>query len=132
MTARTNRYSFSFVMLAAIIVGTHEYVSAETPHSNERSQVIKLLKSIENNQYESFVEDGSEYFRSRISKQHLANVSERLGQQLKNGFEVIYLTEFKQAGLVGSVWKIEYKDGSDDALAKIFIEGGKVAGFWFQ
>ena len=73
--------------------------------------MIKLLKSIENNQYETFLEDGSEYFRSRISKQHFANVSERLGQQLKNGFDVIYLTSFKQAGLVGTLWKIEYRDG---------------------
>ncbi len=107
-------------------------VQAQTPDPGIQSQVIKLLKSIENNQYETFLEDGSEYFRSRISKQHFANVSERLGQQLKNGFDVIFLTQFKQAGLVGSLWKIEYRDGSDDALAKIFMEDGKIAGFWFQ
>jgi hypothetical protein len=123
---------FAIMLIVFIIVATKEPVRAQTPDPEARSQVIKLLKSIEDNQYETFVEDGSEYFRSRISKQHFANVSERLGQQLKNGFEVIYLTQFKQAGLVGTLWKIEYRDGSDDALAKIFTEDGKIAGFWFQ
>jgi hypothetical protein len=115
-----------------LVIAAPPDVQAQTPDPGIHSQVVKLLKSIENNQYETFLEDGSEYFRSRISKQHFANVSERLGQQLKNGFDVIYLTQFKQAGLVGTLWKIEYRDGSDDALAKIFMEDGKIAGFWFQ
>jgi hypothetical protein len=109
-----------------------EPVQAQTADHGARSQVLKLLKSIEDNQYATFIEDGSDYFKSRISEQHFANVSQRLGQQLKNGFDLIYLTQFKQAGLVGTLWKIEYRDGSDDALAKIFNEDGKIAGFWLQ
>lgn len=123
---------FAIMLIVFVIGATKEQVQAQSPDAEAHSKVIKLLKSIENNQYETFLEDGSEYFRSRISKQHFANVSERLGQQLKNGFDVIYLTSFKQAGLVGTLWKIEYRDGSDDALAKIFTEDGKIAGFWFQ
>jgi hypothetical protein len=123
---------FAIMLIVFIIGATKELVQAQSPDTEAKSKVIKLLKSIENNQYETFLEDGSEYFRSRISKQHFDNVSERLGQQLKNGFDVIYLTSFKQAGLVGTLWKIEYRDGSDDALAKIFTEDGKIAGFWFQ
>jgi len=122
----------AITILVLLIFEARGTVEAQSPDTEAQSKVIKLLKSIENNQYETFLEDGSEYFRSRISKQHFDNVSERLGQQLKNGFDVIYLTSFKQAGLVGTLWKIEYRDGSDDALAKIFTEDGKIAGFWFQ
>ena len=98
---------FAITILVLLIFEARGTVEAQSPDTEAQSKVIKLLKSIENNQYETFLEDGSEYFRSRISKQHFANVSERLGQQLKNGFDVIYLTQFKQAGLVGTLWKIE-------------------------
>lgn len=104
----------------------------ETPHPDVRSLVIKLLKCIEDDQYETFVEGGSDYFKSRISKEHFHNVSERLAQHLKNGYDIKFLTEFKQADLVGTLWKIEYRDGFDDALVKIFMENGKIAGLWFQ
>ncbi|MCL5125385.1 MAG: hypothetical protein M1511_12995 [Deltaproteobacteria bacterium] len=104
----------------------------QSQHPEERDIVIKLLKSIENDQYATFIERGSDYFKSRISQRHFHNVSERLAQHLKNGFDVIFLTEFKEAGLVGTLWKIEYRDGFDDALVKIFLEDGKVAGVWFQ
>lgn len=119
-------------ILFLVVLTTIESVQAQPADTAARAQVLKLLKSIEDNQYATFIEDGSDYFKSRISEQHFANVSQRLGQQLKNGFDLIYLTQFKQAGLVGTLWKIEYRDGSDDALAKIFNEDGKIAGFWFQ
>lgn len=123
---------YLITLLVLVMLSVKEPVQAQTPDPVARAQVIKLLKSIEDNQYASFIEDGSDYFKSRISEQHFANVSQRLGQQLKNGFDLIYLTQFKQAGLVGTLWKIEYRDGSDDALAKSFNEDGKIAGFWFQ
>jgi hypothetical protein len=122
----------SITLIFMAIFSTNGLVQAQTPDPSARAQVLKLLKSIEDNQYATFIDDGSDYFKSRISEQHFANVSQRLGQQLKNGFDLIYLTQFKQAGLVGTLWKIEYRDGSDDALAKIFNEDGKIAGFWFQ
>lgn len=114
------------------VLGSRGYAQTVGPHPKQKAEVFKLLKSLENNQYAAFIEDGSDYFKSRISEQHFSNVSQRVAQQLKNGYDLIYLTEFKQAGLVGTLWKIEFKDGSDDALAKIFLEDGKIAGFWFQ
>ena len=119
-------------LIAISAVAYAENAHIQPRHPEDRDLVIKLLKAIENDQYNAFVEGGSDYFKSRISQQHFHNVSERLGQHLRNGFDVIFLTEFKQAGLVGTLWKIEYRDGFDDALAKIFQEDGKIAGFWFQ
>jgi hypothetical protein len=122
------------VFFVLVVLTASRIVNAQTkaPHPDERAQVIKLLKCIENDQYGAFVEGGSDYFKSRISEEHFHNVSERLAQHLKNGYEVKFLTEFKQADLVGTLWKIEYRDGFDDALVKIFMENGKIAGVWFQ
>jgi hypothetical protein len=120
------------ISTAITVLGSHGYAQTVGPHPKQQAEVLKLLKSLENDQYAAFIEDGSDYFKSRISEQHFNNVSQRVAQQLKNGYDLIYLTEFKQAGLVGTLWKIEFKDGSDDALAKIFLEDGKIAGFWFQ
>jgi len=30
------------------------------------------------------------------------------------------------------VWKISFKDGSDDDLVKMTLQNGKLAGFWIQ
>jgi hypothetical protein len=117
---------------ADIVFDSHGYAQTVGPHPKQQAEVLKLLKSLENNQYASFIEDGSDYFKSRISEQHFNNLSQRVAQQLKNGYDLIYLTEFKQAGLVGTLWEIEFRDASADALAKIFLEDGKIQGFWFQ
>ncbi|MGC8660615.1 MAG: hypothetical protein ACP5U1_16225 [Desulfomonilaceae bacterium] len=122
-------------VLLPLMIWTYSHSAAQVQqyqHPEERDMVTKLLKSIQDDQYDTFIEHGSDYFKSRISREHFHNVSERLAQHLKNGFDVIFLTEFKQAGVVGTLWKIEYRDGFDDALAKIFLENGKVEGFWFQ
>ena len=124
-----------FTLVFILFVPTADRIAkaqTQPQHPDERAQVIKLLECIENDQYGTFIEGGSDYFKSRISEQHFHNVSERLAQHLKNGYDVKFLTEFKQADLVGTLWKIEYRDGFDDALAKIFMENGKIAGFWFQ
>ncbi|MHB8202442.1 MAG: hypothetical protein ACYDHG_01900 [Desulfomonilaceae bacterium] len=121
-----------FFVLVVLTASRIANAQTQAPHPDESAQVIKLLKCIENDQYGAFVEGGSDYFKSRISKEHFHNVSERLAQHLKNGYDIKFLTEFKQADLVGTLWKIEYRDGFDDALVKIFMENGKIEGLWFQ
>jgi len=45
---------------------------------------------------------------------------------------VFYLGELKQQGMSVHLWKLVYKDGENDTLAKLVLTGDKVAGVLFQ
>jgi hypothetical protein len=51
---------------------------------------------------------------------------------MKKGYECVRLGELTQQGCRVLLWKLAYKDGGDDTLAKLVLKDGKVAGFWLQ
>jgi hypothetical protein len=92
----------------------------------------KLLKAVEDNDYNSFVADGNDAFKAGITKQLLQGVSGLFAPRLKKGYECSYLGQLKQQGHTVLLWKITFKDGGDDTLAKLGMKDEKVAGFWLQ
>lgn len=95
-------------------------------------QLNKLLKAVEANDYERFVADGTSSFKTGITKQIFEGVSAQMIPRMKLGYKAQYLGSLKQRGQDVSVWKIIYKDGGDDTLAKMWLQDGKVAGFLLQ
>lgn len=59
-------------------------------------------------------------------------VSKQLVPRMKKGYTCFYLGELKQQGYSVYLWKLVYKDGENDTLAKLVLTGGKVAGVSFQ
>jgi hypothetical protein len=51
---------------------------------------------------------------------------------MKKGYTCSRLEELTQQGGRVLLWKLTYKDGGDDTLAKLVLEDRKVAGFWLQ
>jgi hypothetical protein len=51
---------------------------------------------------------------------------------MKKGYDATYLGELKQSGCKVYLWKLAYKDGRDDTLARLSLKDGKVAGFLLQ
>jgi hypothetical protein len=92
----------------------------------------KLLKSVEENDYAAFVADGTDEFKAGLTKQMLEGVSAQIAPRMKKGYECSYLGQLRQQGCEVYLWKLTYKDGDDDTLAKLVIKDGKVAGFWLQ
>ena len=97
-----------------------------------RPVLDKLLKAVEANDYESFVADGTDAVKAGLTKQMLEGVSNQLAPRLKKGYTCSYLGELKQQGCQVYLWKLVYKGGGDDTLAKLVLKDGKVAGFWLQ
>jgi len=97
-----------------------------------RAVLDKLLKAVETNDYDSFVSDATDKFKSVITKETLERVSSQLSPRMKKGYECTYLAELKQQGYQVLLWKMTCKDGGDDILAKLVLQDGKVAGFWLQ
>jgi len=102
------------------------------PTSPERAVLDKLLKATELNDYDSFVADGADVFKARMSEQMLESVSSQLSPRMKKGYQCVPLGELSQHGCQVLLWKLVFKDGGDDALAKLVMKDDKVAGFWLQ
>jgi hypothetical protein len=111
---------------------TDSLCRAGNPSEPGRPILDKLLKAIEANDYTTFVEDGSDAFKAGLTKQMLQGVSNQLSPRMKKGYDCSYLGELKQQGYQVLLWKLTYKDGGDDTLAKLVLKDGKVAGFWLQ
>jgi len=97
-----------------------------------RPVLDKLLKAVQANDYGSFVADGTAEVKAALTEQMLEGVSAQIAPRLKKGYGATYLGELKQSGCQVYLWKLTYKDGGDDTLAKLALKDGKVAGFLLQ
>jgi hypothetical protein len=97
-----------------------------------RPVLDKLLKAVEANDYDSFVADGTAEVKAALTKQMLEGVSDQMAPRMKKGYDATYLGELKQSGCKVYLWRLVYKDGGDDTLAKLSLKDGKVAGFLLQ
>ena len=97
-----------------------------------RPVLDRLLKALEANDYDSFVADGTAEVKAALTKQMLEGVSAQMAPRMKKGYDATYLGELKQSGCKVYLWKLTYKDGGDDTLARLSLKDGKVAGFLLQ
>ena len=91
----------------------------------------KLITAIEKSDYETFVADGEAPFK-QLKKEQFQAVAANVAPKLQAGHEVSYLGDLKQKGYRVTLWKISFKDGSDDMLATLGVKDGKVGGFWIR
>ena len=94
--------------------------------------LMKLLKAVEDYDYDNFVADGSAVFKAGITKQMFEGVCAQLSPRMKKGYDKTYLGRLNQQGCQVYLWKLQFKDGGDDILAKLVLKDGGVAGFWLQ
>ncbi len=105
---------------------------AAGPEDSARPVLDKLLKAVAANDYDGFVADGTAEVKAAMTKQMLEGVSAQLSPRMKKGYDATYLGELKQSGGKVYLWKLTYKDGGDDTLARLSLKDGKVAGFLLQ
>ena len=106
--------------------------AAGTAAESARPVLDKLLKAVEANDYASFVADGTDAVKAGLTRQMLQGVSAQMAPRMTEGYETTCLGELRQQGCQVHLWKLAYKDGGDDTLAKLALKDGKVAGFWLQ
>ena len=106
-------------------------------HSNQPEQsvqrtFISLINAVEQNNYTQFISQGNAAFKEGITKQAFTQVSEQLAPQLKKGYSAVFLGNLNQQGYQVYLWKLTFKDGRDDVLAKLSLKDGKIGGFWLN
>ena len=97
-----------------------------------QSRVEKLMNAVESGSYGRFVEDGTVLFQEQLLKSQFRHVHEQLAERLSHGYRLEYLGTLRQEGLNVHLWRITYKDGEDQTLAKLVLRGTKTAGFWLH
>jgi len=121
----------SIWLAAAMLVGSSAVLGADVPQKEDAAIAAKLITAIEKSDYDTFVADGEGPFK-QLKKEQFETVSAQLAPKLQAGHEVSYLGDLKQKGYHVTLWRISFKDGSDDALATLSMKDGKVGGFWIR
>jgi hypothetical protein len=123
----------SLIVVIAVLIYGSTGLAKETKNSSPADTLVsKILNAIKNNDYNSFVANGDDQFKSVITKPVFNDVNVKFAPRLLKGYDMVQLGMLKQQGCQVYLTKIVFKDGSDDILTKLVLSDGKILGFWFQ
>lgn len=105
---------------------------ANQPEQSVQRTFASLINAIEQNNYTQFISQGNAAFKEGIKKQTFTQVSGQLAPRLKKGYSSVFLGKLNQQGYQVYLWKLTFKDGSDDILARLSLKDQKVGGFWLN
>ena len=120
------------IVVALVVLAWIPILNAATDGQSTERTLDTLLTAIATNDYDILVANATPALKTRITRETFAQVTAQLSPRLKKGYKLQYLGSLKQQGVEVFLWKIIYQDGGDDMLARLVIQEGKVAGFWFQ
>jgi len=116
------------VLLLAL---TPHFAWAQAPQPIET--ILKsMLAATQARSLPDFVAAGEAAFQAGMTEPMLDSVSRQLGPRLRQGYTASFLSTLSQQGYTVYLWKLEFKDGKDDALVTMAVRDGKVGGFWLR
>jgi hypothetical protein len=102
------------------------------PKKAVEASFTNLITAIKENNYDKFVSEGNSAFKEGITKQMFTQLSAQLAPRINKGYSIVFLGELKQQGYQVYLWKLKFKDGGDDSLARLSIKDRKVGGFFLN
>jgi hypothetical protein len=88
-----------------------------------------LLTAIQSSDIAKFTAQATPEFKTRVTQDILNQAHGLINGKMNGGYTYHYLGDIKAKGDVTYLYKIEFKDGTDDVLARLIIRDGLVAGF---
>ncbi len=82
--------------------------------------------------YAAFIAGADDHLKAALSTAQFEASSESLSPRLQGGYDLTFLGELNQTGYEVYLFRIRYKDGSDDTLVTLGMKEGKVAGILFH
>ena len=107
-------------------------ISMANAEETKEELLDELVTAILSNDYEQFIANGTDEFKSGITKDQFDNVSNQFNDLSLDGYSSEYLTDLNQSGLEVHLWKLTHTESDDDMLARLVTSDSKVAGFWIQ
>ncbi|MEH2303504.1 MAG: hypothetical protein V7K88_32190 [Nostoc sp.] len=102
------------------------------PEQSVQKTFTSLINAVEQNNYTQFIFQGNAAFKEGITKQTFIQVSGQLAPRLKKGYSAVFLGNLNQQGYQVYLWKLTFKNRSDDVLARLSLKDGKIGGFWLN
>ncbi len=111
------------------IVPAEEKTSSGEVSAQERGFADDLIKATADGDYQEFLADGDNSFKT-ITESQFKAVCAQVSSKLKGGYKVIFLGSFNVKEMKDHVtlWKVTYDDGSDDDVLHLTVNKGKVTG----
>jgi hypothetical protein len=109
---------------------------ATQPHQKAKQEAQGafrvLMAAIEANDYTRFITPLEDEMKAALNKQSFEVVVAQFAPRLKTGYRAVYFGEMKKKGYTVHLWKLTFKDQSDDVLAELSIKNRKVGGFFLR
>lgn len=99
-----------------------------TPPQNVIDYFQIILDAIASGNYELFTTVGDSSYKAGITKQMFEGVSEQLAPRMEKGYSITYFGYLKQGDYQIYLWKLSFEDGGDEFVARMTMNGDKVAG----
>jgi hypothetical protein len=90
----------------------------------------RLMRAIRSSDRGEFLLDATEEMRRGVTQEVMARIIKDLTSHLQRGFEATHVREAQEDGFDVNLWKVAFKDGSDDVTLRVVTREGKLAGFW--
>jgi hypothetical protein len=92
----------------------------------------KVLEAVKTRSFDDFLADADDNVRAKLGRQQFDAVSALVGPRLKEGYKTTYLTKLRKSGNAVHLWKLQFKDGKDEALVTMSVKDGKMTGIFIQ
>ena len=86
-----------------------------------------ILDATASGNYELFTAVGDSGYKAGITKQMFEGVSEQLAPRMGKGYSITYFGHLKQVDYQIYLWKLSFEDGGDEFVARMTMNGDKVA-----
>ena len=117
-------------LVARIFAGT---LPAQEPAARVQTIFQNLMSAVQTADHAAMTLNGDAAFKAGLTKEMVEKVSAQLAPRMQEGYSATFLTAMRQASYEVFIWKLSFKDGKDDMLAKVALnKDGQVAGFWIN
>lgn len=124
-----------FALLAGLLLALpHALVARDQEQApTSPDAVLKtMLRGVEVNDVDLFTQKAEPDLKNRITKEVMTRLSNTFSSRIKRGYTATSLGQLRQQGVITYLYKIEFKDGSDDVLVRMAVRDGLVAGLFFE
>jgi hypothetical protein len=92
----------------------------------------RLIEAVKAESYDAFLADADANMKKQLSRQQFEGLCGLYTKPLKKGYALEYFGQLKQRGMAVYVWKVASPGTPDEALVRLWVKDGKVAGVTVQ
>jgi hypothetical protein len=123
----------SFILIAVVTIFSSSLLSARAADDEQAQKIFdKLLAAQLAQNYNAFVADGNDQFKTALSKTQFDAASKVVNTLTKDGYSETFFGELNQGGYQVFLFRLRLKSGGDDLLSTMYLKDDKVAAIHFH